>query len=265
MAPKPKQGGTPPTTTVPPGPQPSTTVPAGTLDIAGLIAAAEAMGFGNSDSKLDVLGLTGAIKVDRTTGRVIKDSYTGPTKTIGGQEIQPQYFEGDEYDISTLDAEQVITMQRELQAGGYFLGESFNPGIVRDSTIKAYKRALEDANQSFVSYTDVIKRSKTIPFSGGAGALKKYKVTASPDLESVFDKVSQSVLGRQLDTEQLNKLVETYQSTELQSQKAPAGVSAQAPSAQAFAQQKIEVGNQDEADAFQFAQYAQTLERMLGG
>jgi len=265
MAPRPKQGGTPPTTTVPPGPQPSTTVSAGTLDIAGFLAMAQAMGLGNSDGQLDVLGLTGAIRVDRATGRVIQDSYTGPTKTIGGQEVQPQYFEGDEYDISTLDAEKVISIQRELQAGGYFAGESFNPGVVRDSTIKAYKRALEDANQSFISYSDVIKRSKTIPYSGGGTGLKKYKITAAPDLESVFDKVSQNVLGRQLDTEQLNKLVETYQSTEVQSQKSPAGVSAQAPSAQAFAQQKIEVGNQDEADAFQFAQYAQTLERMLGG
>jgi hypothetical protein len=85
------------------------------------------------------------------------------------------------------------------------------------------------------------------------------------DLSNVFDKVSQNVLGRTLDTEELDKLVNTYQGVELAGQKSQAGVAEQAPTAAAFAQKKIEVGNQDEADAFQFAQYAQTLERMLGG
>jgi hypothetical protein len=155
----------------------------------------------------DVLGLEG--KGEFADGRLIPSTYQGPSKTIGGQQVLPRYFEGDEQSIATWDAETVIGWQKLLAAGNYFLGESYQPGIVRQSTLDAYKRALSDANMSFISVEEALERSKKFPYAGGAGGLKKYRMTSSMDLSNVFDKVSQSVLGRTLDTEELDKLVKT--------------------------------------------------------
>ena len=261
MAPKPRQSGSTSTTTPPVNPSPPTTVPL-SEDALAIIAAVQAqLGLGTPGR--DVLGLEG--KGEFADGRLIQSTYEGPRKTVGGQQVLPQYFEGDEQAIATWDAEEVIIWQKQLAAGGYFLGQTYQPGIVRQSTLDAYKRALSDANQSFISVEQALERSKKFPFSGGAGSLKKYRVTSAPDLENVFDKVSQNVLGRTLDTEDLEKLVKTFQGVELAGQKSQAGVAEAPPTAAAFAQKKIEAGNQDEADAVQFAGYAQTLERMLGG
>jgi hypothetical protein len=261
---------TPSTTAGPPAPPttvPPTTVPAtGSTPLESALITLGQLGFGfGTNPTLDALGISGKLQVDKTTGRVVADSYSGATKTVDGQVLQPQYFEGDEYDIATLDQEAVIGLQKQLKQGGYFLpNETFNSGIVRESTLSAYKRALVDANLSFMSLDQVLERSLTTPYSGGTGALKKYKVTSAADLQNVFDKTSQSVLGRTLDTEQLNNLVKTYQDTELASLKSQAGVSAQAPSAQAFGETRIEQTNQDESDAYKFAQYAQVFEKLLG-
>ena len=261
MAPQPRKGEPTPTTTPPVGPTPPTTVPVSPEVQAALSYVREVLGLGGGGR--DVLGLEGSGEF--ADGRLIPSTYTGPTKTIEGQQVQPQYFEGDEQSIATWDAEQVIAWQKRLASGGYFLGQSYQPGIVRQSTLDAYKRALVDANQSFISVEQALERSKKFPYSGGTGSLTKYRMTSATDLESVFDKVSQNVLGRTLDIEDLNKLVKTFQGVELAGQKSQAGVAEQAPTAAAFAQKKIEAGNQDEADAVQFAGYAQTLERMLGG
>lgn len=261
MAPKPRETSGSTTTTTPPiGPTPSTTVPL-SPETQAIVAAVQGMlGLGGGK---DVLGLQG--QGEFQNGRLIPSTYTGPRKTVGGQEVLPQYFEGDEQAIATWDAQDVIAWQKRLAAGGYFAGQSYQPGIVRQSTLDAYKRALIDANQSFISVEQALERSQKFPYSGGGGGLKKYRMTATTDLQNVFDKVSQNVLGRTLDTEELDKLVKTYQGVELAGQKSQAGVAEAPPTAAAFAQKKIEAGNQDEADAVQFAGYAQTLERMLGG
>ena len=262
MAPKPKeQSGTTTTTQPPIGPQAPTTTTTVPLDPATLALISGMKGlFGSGGTR--TLGLSGVAEL-ADDGRVI--SYQGPTKVIGGQDVRPQYFEGDENDIATWDSEKIARIQRQLAAGGYFSGSSFQVGIVRQSTIDAYRRLLEDSNMSFITAEQALERSKKIPYSGGGSGLTKYRMTSSMDLSNVFDKVSQSVLGRTLDTQELDKLVKTYQGVEIAGQKSQAGVAEQAPTAAAFAQKKIEAGNQDEADAVQFAQYAQVLEGMLGG
>lgn len=260
MAPRPKQSGSTSTTTPPPvGPTTSTTVPLSPETQAIIAAVQGSLGFGGPGK--DILGFEGSGVFEN--GRLVQ--YEGPRKTVGGEQVLPQYFEGDEQSIATWDAEEVIAWQKRLASGGYFLGQSYQPGIVRQSTLDAYKRALIDANQSFISVEQALERSKKFPYSGGSGTLKKYRMTAATDLQNVFDKVSQNVLGRTLDTEELDKLVKTYQGVELAGQKSQAGVAEAPPTAAAFAQKKIETANQDEADAIQFAGYAQTLERMLGG
>ena len=163
MAPKPRETGGSTTTTTPPpvGPAPSTTVPL-SPEAQAIIASVQAsLGIGAPGK--DILGLQGKGVFDN--GRLIQ--YEGPRKTVGGEQVLPQYFEGDEQAIATWDAEEVIAWQKRLAAGGYFAGQSYQPGIVRQSTLDAYKRALVDANQSFISVEQALERSKKFPYSGG--------------------------------------------------------------------------------------------------
>lgn len=254
------------TTTVPSSAAGGTGGNASPIDLAGIIKGLEALGLtGGSQTSKTALGLTsGKLFVDKSTGRVI--SYTGPTKDIPGgpQDIQPKYFEGDEYAIATWSPDLVAEWQLKLKNGGYFQGKTFEPGIVRESTIDAYKKALADANQSFIGVDEAIKRSETVPYSEGRGtALKTYRVTSGADLELLINKVSTEVLGREIDQQQVNALKKAYQQAEVSGAQAVGGVQPSTPQASTFAAQKIETQNQDEADAYKFSQYAQVFENLL--
>ena len=91
MAPKPRQSGIPPTTTTPPpvGPSPSTTVPLSPETQAIIAAVQSSLGFGGPGK--DILGFEGSGVFQ--DGRLVQ--YEGPRKTVGGEQVLPQYFEGD--------------------------------------------------------------------------------------------------------------------------------------------------------------------------
>lgn len=235
-------------------------------DFQGIVKALEALGItSGTQTSRTAIGLTaGKLYVDKTTGRVI--SYTGPTMDVPGgpQDIQPKYFDGDEYAIATWSPDLVAEWQLKLKKGNYFLNETFEPGIVRESTVQAYKRALADANFSFIDVDEAIKRSETTPYSEGRGTgLKTYRVTNGADLELLINKVSTEVLGREIDQKQVNALKKAYQQAEVSGAQAVGGVQPSTPQASTFAAQQIETQNQDEADAYKFSQYAQVFERLL--
>lgn len=259
----------------PPAPTPTPTTVAPAASTGGLSAEDQALVqsvigtlapwlMNTNENKLKAIGQAGTRYVDEQTGRVIR--YEGITKTLpGGQKVEPQYFEGDEYNISALDPVDIRKIQARLQKGGFYLGDSFTMGTVGPETVKAYLRALEQANLNFTDVDTVIENSQTVPYSAGSGGgLPRYRVTSSSDLTNVFDRASQDVLGRTLDQEEVSKLVKAYQATELGSLKSRQSVSAQAPTAQAFGQEQIEAENMQEADAYKFSQYAQAFEQLLG-
>lgn len=252
-------------------PAPTTTVPATTALSAEDQALVEAIKgqlpswlFNTNESKLEAIGQAGVQYVDKATGRVIR--YEGITKPLpSGEGLQPQYFEGDEYNISALDPVDIRDLQTKLLKGGFFLGDRPTIGTVGPETIKAYYRALEQANLNFTDVDTVINNAQKVPYSGGAGgSLPKYRITSSSDLAAVFDRASQSVLGRTLDQEEVNKLVKAYQGVEVGALKNRQQVSAQAPQAQTFGVEQIENQNEDEAMAYKFSQYAQAFEQLLG-
>jgi hypothetical protein len=256
---------TTPTTTVPPA------APSGGLSaedealVRSIVGSLAPWLMNTNENKLRAIGQSGIRYVDQQTGRVTR--YEGITKALpGGQKLEPQYFEGDEYNISAFDPVEIRNLQARLQKGGFYLGDRFTMGTVGPETIKAYARALEQANLNFLDVNAVIENSQTTPYvAGSGGTLPRYRLTASADLTSVFDRASQDVLGRSLDSEEVGKLVKAYQATELGALKSRQAVSAQAPTAQAFGQERIAAGNTEEADAYKFTQMAQAFEQLLGG
>jgi hypothetical protein len=258
-----------PPATVPPATE-STGAAASTLSpedqalVQSIVGSIAPWLMNTNENKLRALGQAGIRYVDQQTGRVVR--YEGITKTLpGGQTVEPQYFEGDEYNISTLDPVEIRKIQARLQKGGFYLGNNFSMGTVDPQTIAAYSRAMVQANLNFTDVETVIENAQTVPYSSGAGGgLPRYKVTSSADLINVFDRASQDVLGRTLDQEEVSKLVKAYQATELGSLKSRQSVSAQAPTAQAFGQDQIAAENTQEADAYKFSQYAQAFEQLLG-
>jgi hypothetical protein len=211
----------------------------------------------------NLIGGMGKVYVDKTTGRVLR--YEGPTnKDVStGELAQAQYVQGDEYQISGLSPEDVQTYQAKLKKGGYFKStETFTPGRVNDSTINAMTRLLGDANLNFVTAESALENSQSNPYTGNGGGVPKYKITAAPDLETVFQSVAQKELGRSIDPEQMKSMVETYQKREATGGKV-AGSNVQMPTAAGFAAEQIPTVNQDEADAYKFSQYAQVFDKLL--
>lgn len=257
-----------PTTTVPPATT-GTTVPPSqpSTETSTELAAAMALilqqypWLANAEeTRIRAIGQNSA-KILDAQGRLVR--YEGLEKTLpSGEQVSPQYYQGDEYAISTWATEDVRDYQNKLIAGNFFSGlkKPTVLGVVTPDTITAYNRLLETANLSFISADDALARSKDNPYNGGGSGLQRYRVTSSTELQQVFDKASQSVLGRSLDPEQISKLTKTYQDVELGSRSS----AEQAPSAAAFGMENVEQQNQDEADAYKFASYAQVFEKLLG-
>lgn len=256
-----------PTTTTPPA-SPTTTVPAQpATGTSTELAAAMALilqqypWLANAEeNRLRAIGQN-SVKVLDEQGKLIR--YEGLEKTLpSGEQVAPQYYQGDEYSISTWTTEDIRDYQNKLIAGGFFSGlkKPTVLGVVTPDTITAYNRLLETANLSFINADEALARSKDNPYNGGGSGLQRYRVTSSTELQQVFDKAAQSVLGRSLDPEQVAKLTKTYQDVELGARSG----AEQAPSAAAFGMERVEQQNQDEADAYKFASYAQVFEKLLG-
>jgi hypothetical protein len=212
------------------------------------------------ETRLKAIGQN-SVKVVDSQGRLIR--YEGVEKTLpSGEEVNPQYYSGDEYNISTWATDEIRDYQNKLISGGFFngLNKPSVLGVVTPDTITAYNRLLETANLSFINADEALARSKDTPYGGGGAGLQRYRVTSSTELQQIFDKASQSVLGRSLDPEQVAKLTKTYQNVELGARSS----TEQAPSAASFGMENIEQQNQDESEAYKFASYAQVFEDLLG-
>jgi hypothetical protein len=228
-----------------------------------------------SPSQRQAIGVTGTQYYDPTTGQ--PTAYSGfmavgaPVVTGGPpriqQNIQPSFFEGDEDQLRRQSPEQIAATQSKMVKSGLLKSGTFKLGLPDDQTISAYKNLLGWSN-TFGVKDPQATLSKLVQ-TGGVGTnvgVQKY-VTNATDLKSVFDKAAQSVLGRTLDDPQLEKLVFAYQQQEKAptSQTTVTGVKTKEPTASTFGVKNIETMNQDEADAYKFSQYAQVLDRMLGG
>ena len=116
-----------PTTTTPPA-SPTTTVPAQpATGTSTELAAAMALilqqypWLANAEeNRLRAIGQN-SVKVLDEQGKLIR--YEGLEKTLpSGEQVAPQYYQGDEYSISTWTTEDIRDYQNKLIAGGFFSG-----------------------------------------------------------------------------------------------------------------------------------------------
>lgn len=230
-----------------------------------------------SPSSRQAIGVSGTQYFDPATGQSMgyfgysavgqQNPYFSAGKGgVVSQDIQPKYFEGDEDQIRRQSPESIGMLQQQMASSGLLKG-TYNAGLPDDKTIAAYKTLLGWANSfGATDPMNALQRLNASGFKGKNVGVTKY-VTNATDLKSVFDKTAQSVLGRNLDEQSLNRLVKAYQQQEVaptQNAAVP-GVKVKEPTAAVFSEKQIKTQNPDEADAYKFAQYAQVLERMLGG
>lgn len=203
--------------------------------------------------------------VDPTYRAPGKDKFNDPLKKY-------TYTTRDWQILLSMSKEDVISVQQQLMKA--YLG--FKPRALGDrtdpKTITYFKYALGRINQeSAIQGQEILTAlpwmiANPLPISSGSG-LPAFKLTNPIDLKTIFNKASQSVVGRQLDEADLKKLVTTYQAAELDYQKgkaAKAGAVVMAPDAGAFATKKVLETNPVEASAYSHSDYIGALSKMMG-
>ena len=205
--------------------------------------------------------------VDPTYKAPGKNEFNNPLKKY-------TYTTRDWQMLLSMSQTDVISVQQQLMKAY----PGFKPRALGDrtdpKTITYFKYALGRINQEpTIQGQDVMTAlpwmvANPLPISSSGSGLPSFKLTNPIDLKTIFNKASQSVVGRQLDEADLNKLVSTYQTAELDYQKgktAKAGAVVMAPDAGAFASKKILEQNPAEAEAYDYLTYIDRLSSLLQG
>lgn len=203
--------------------------------------------------------------VDPTYKAPGKDKFNNPAQKY-------TYTTKDWQMLLSMSKDDVISVQQQLMKAY----PGFKPRALGDrtdpKTITYFKYALGRINQEpTIQGQDIMTAlpwmiANPLPTKSGSG-LPAFKLTNPIDLKTIFNKASQSVVGRQLDETDLNKLVTTYHSAELDYQKgkaAKAGAVVMAPDAGAFATKKVLETNPVEASAYSHSDYIGALSKMMG-
>lgn len=203
--------------------------------------------------------------VDPTYKAPGKDKFNNPAQKY-------TYTTKDWQMLLSMSKDDVISVQQQLMKAY----PGFKPRALGDrtdpKTITYFKYALGRINQEpTIQGQDVMTAlpwmiANPLPTASTSG-LPTFKLTNPIDLKTVFNKTASTVVGRQLDDADLNKLVSAYQTLELDYQKgkaAKAGAVVMAPDAGAFATKKILEANPTEASATSHADYIGALSKMMG-
>ena len=110
-----------------------------------------------------------------------------------------------------------------------------------------------------------IKRGEPVK-TGGTG-VRRYRVSSPEDLKVVAKRMAQETIGRSFTEDEANQFVAAYQQRELQAQQQyfAGGVSAEAPSADVFAQQFAQQIAPTEANGYKFLGFMDSIFRSIGG
>jgi|GEM_PF-1545410 len=96
-------------------------------------------------------------------------------------------------------------------------------------------------------------------------AAPRYRVTSAADIRSVAHEMAKRTLGRRFTEDEVNKFVESYQSSQVAAQQAGAGVAEQATSLQTAAEQYAMQAAPTEAQGYKFLGKMDTFMGLLGG
>lgn len=203
------------------------------------------------------LGVSGGRRVEQATGLPVAGTYTGfrrvTTSPVGVSVEQPRYFDGDEDMIATFTREQIADIQAKMKKAG-ILGK-YRVGVADEATVSAFKDVLSQANRELSDWNIGLSVLQQGAVGGGGGL--PYRVSSPDDLRTVIEDSSRLVLGRVANPEFTNRVVKAYQDVQMREQTAPTTV--KAPQADVFAEKQIKKRFGAEADAYEFAKFADII------
>lgn len=191
----------------------------------------------------------------RSTGSMM----LGPGDPLHGVDtvlVPPRYFDGSQYDPAGLSAEKIARIQQDMvDAGLYPSNAKIRKGVWTDIDAEAYQQVLAHANQRGLDVVQSMSELRRNPQSEDTSPrqLPVYNITNPTDLVDVFTKAAQDVIGRKVDPEQLQRMVDAYHQAELAPQQqhavatgvgtdegvGPGGTITDAPSPTSFAEDQI--------------------------
>ena len=152
----------------------------------------------------------------------------------------------------------------DLDKYGFLTGDPNN----YNNQLNGIANLLDYANtMGFTAARALEERKKGAPIKAGGGGIRRYRVSSPDDLKVVAKRVAQETIGRAFTDDEANRFVQAYQQRELTSQQQyfAGGVSAEAPSADVFAQQFAQQVAPTEANGYKFLGYMNQLFQAAGG
>lgn len=135
--------------------------------------------------------------------------------------VGPRYFDGDQYLISSLPPGKLAEMQHLLENGGFYPAKTkIVYGKWDPETAQAYTNALGQANAQGKKIDQVLAEAAMQTAAAGDQSqgptqIPVRKITNAADLQSIFKKSAQSIIGHNANQEDIDSMVLTYQSMQL--------------------------------------------------
>lgn len=181
------------------------------------------------------IGVPGQLttEIDITTGQPrttyqgyhaqVPDTYYEDYSYVGGQplpvnftrNVQPRYFDGDQWNPANLGVDELLNLQSALDAAGLYSGD-YILGVWGPNDANAYERLLSAANASGEDDKTTLQRAVTNAKQkkGRERAPLTIKLTNPDDIKSIANKVASDLYGGNLPTEDLDAIVAGFQGLE---------------------------------------------------
>lgn len=151
-----------------------------------------------------------------------------------------------------------------LRRKGFYIGSS-NFG----NDLEAIANWLDFSNTMGVTRSRaLLEMDRSIPDrEGTGGGTRRYRVSNPDDIKTAVNKAALDTLGRAFTEQELALVVPGFQRAEVQSQQAyySQGMSAEAPSAQAFGQAAAQFVDPNQANAYKFLKTMNRIFNATGG
>lgn len=132
----------------------------------------------------------------------------------------PRYWTGDEWKPASWSPNDIAELQSALvQVGLIGPDDSLSLGVFDRLTKDAYRKLLETANATGVTWTEALARYAQAPVTGETDELQ-VQLTNPEDLRRVFKEAAFSVSATQFDPGQIDAMVAAYHEKEREYQEA---------------------------------------------
>jgi hypothetical protein len=115
------------------------------------------------------------------------------------------------------------------------------------------------------SFEDSLAYLAENPIPQKGGGVSSVTVSNPDDLKRVFTQASQSVLGRTLNEQEINRMVSTYQGMQAGGQRQQGATRVSPPTAETFAMEQARQAAPVEAKAMEYVDYIGELAKLMAG